>query len=211
MSRATEIAEREAAQAEAETPDDDEEEAAEEEAAEGEPEPEPDAGPQTDADMEAIGRKLDGEAKRHANRVREITGQSFGDLVPCPLCVTPGYVLVQPPPEVDPEQRAAVMIALGEQAAPEYRHASYAVMCEECNGIGQVLTGARNAHNALLPCSVCEGKGWKAPQSVPAPAWTPPVAVASTNGGEWTPPGAPPKPEPVYDYANAKWVLPDGA
>lgn len=209
MSRATEIAEREAAEAEAETPDEDEAAEGEETPPEPEPEPAPTAEPQTDADMEAIGRKLDAEAQRHAKRVHEITGESFGDLVPCPLCVTPGYVLVQAPPAVDPEQRAAVMIALGEPPLPALKHASYAVMCDECDGFGLVETGARNEHNATLPCQACEGKGWKAPQSAQPPAWQPPTIQVSNGSGEWLPPGAPPKPEPVYDYANAKWVIPD--
>lgn len=168
MSTATELAEQEALSAEAEPEDpelddvneDEAEREAERERAQ-EAEAEPEREPASDMLMERIGRDLDKEADRHSKAVVKIMGDQMGDLVPCPLCVTPGFVTVEPPRDFDPMQRHAVLLAMGEDAPPELKAHPKLYKCETCDGWGDLTTGSRKPTTQVEGCPDCGGKGFR--------------------------------------------------
>lgn len=168
MSHITEVAEREAREAEAETagdlavePDEVEAEREAEREREQEAEQETQREPASDVAMEQIGRALDKEGDRHTKAVARIMGDQMGDLVICPLCVTPGFVLVEPPSDFDPMQRLAVLQAMGEGAPPQLQHHPQLYRCETCDGWGDLETGSRKDTTAREGCPDCSGKGYR--------------------------------------------------
>lgn len=208
----TEMIEREAAAAEAESPDEPEA------LLEVEAESDAPAEPASDAQMEEIGKQLDAEAKRHGKQVAKIMGDSMGDLVTCPLCVTPGFVTVIPPEDFDPEQREAVMLAMGENQSPQLQHHPRFTTCDLCDGLGVLETGARNELNYTVNCERCQSRGYVDPQEIAtqaqamrdatAPAPPPPAYLPvppTPNGGQPADPANPP--QPWYDYTTGQWKL----
>jgi len=165
MSRFPELAAEEAARAEAEEPDEDE--AAEEEEAEPESPPEPPAEP-TQA-PEALLRKFESENARHEKALGKIMGEDFEAFEPCAACGAIGFAIPQPP--------------------PDFKVHALTFECQECDGLGQLVSGSKVEAFALLTCPTCQGKGYreKAPvQSAQAPTmpldparYPPPVP---TNG-----------------------------
>lgn len=144
--------------------------------------------PASDAVIEQIGKQLDKEADRHTKAVVRIMGESMGDLVPCPLCITPGFVTVVPPADFDPLQRLAVLAALGEDAPPELRPHPNRRRCETCDGWGDLTTGSRKNTTAVDGCPTCMGNGWidaaaeQAMRDTALPAVTPTAAPAPSVG-----------------------------
>lgn len=168
MSRVTEMAAMEAAEAEAADPDEDAEvEDAEQAERDAEREREADQIEEadrelpSDAVMEQIGRQLDREGDRHFKAVAKIMGDQFGDLVPCPLCITPGFVTVEPVRDFDPMQRQAVLLTMGEFAPPELKDHPILYRCPTCDGWGELITGARKETTRTDGCPDCNGYGYR--------------------------------------------------
>lgn len=209
MSKATETAEREALAAEAEFPeviDPDDDDGADvtpiqpEEPAE--PEGDQPAEPSSEEMMEEIGRKLDEQAGKHSKAVARIMGDQMGDLVPCPLCITPGFVTVEPPPDFDPDQRAAVLAAMGDTPEPALKLDPDVEMCPVCDGWGETLTGSKSPNFRTKACPACQHQGWRLPVVPPTPIALNYAQTTATNAAEWTPP--PPQ-------INDPWGRPPGA
>ena len=162
MSKLTELADQEA------PPEEPEEEAAEDDETPAEPstEPQPEPEPQAQADEKA-GEKLGKENDRHVRAVARIMGDDFALVHPC-VCEGFGFTFEAP------------------SAAPEYAHAPDTETCQACNGLGEVLTGARNPHNERRACQTCSGQGY-------VMVATPLAQVASI--------GAPAEPYPGYGVA----------
>lgn len=140
------------------SPDDDEvNDEAEHEAA---PEPEPEPEPSALANVNAIGKQLDREDERHRKALAKALGEDFTMYHECPLCLTMGYALPMMPGQFDPNQRMAVLAAMGDEAEPELKQAPEAKPCDVCDGWGELLTGSRNATGRVKLCAKCEGKGW---------------------------------------------------
>lgn len=184
----------------------------------GEPEPElepsppppsPAPPPMSERDAEQGAKKLEAEAARHEKRVREIMGEDFDALLPCPACFTPGYVLPPGTVEYEPEQQAALLALAGVAEGPQLKQDPDAVMCEACDGLGFRATGSRREGYTEQMCATCNGNGWHArerpgqtpPPLPPTPAYPGAFTPAPTNG-----PGA--APQPYWDVASASWKLP---
>jgi hypothetical protein len=162
MSRATEIAEREAAEAEAEeveNPDaepvepiePDEEEAAEEEAKPDEP--------SSLATVQAIDKALEAEQKRHRNALAKALGEQFEDFDQCPLCQVDGYAMQYQPGEVSPEQREAILTVMGDAVVLPILHDPNFKRCDACNGHGKRETGSLMEAYFYETCSTCQTTG----------------------------------------------------
>lgn len=121
------------------------------------------SGPQAHAagDVDKNMKRLEAEAQRHAKRVSEIMGDDALILQPCPRCwpVAPGFIMPGMP--VEDEQRREVKLSIGEQPIPQYNEARDKRRCDDCDGWGRTLTGARETAQVDLPCSGCNGQGWK--------------------------------------------------
>lgn len=112
------------------------------------------------ADIEQIQAKLESEATRHDNRVRQIMGDDFAMLVPSPIDWTPGYIFNVEGMRPFPEQLAQLDALLGRGAAAELLPAEDAQACEKCAALGEVLTGSKKDGQRTKPCSACNGTGW---------------------------------------------------
>lgn len=160
---------------------------------EPEPEPTPEAA-QTDLAVEKSAKKLEAEVKRHTARIGEIMGEDANNLEPCPLCweLTPGW---RWPNEPDEPVKAEVRKIIGLPALENYRPATDARECDDCQGLGQVLTGSKVIGKMQKQCSGCNGNGWK-PIGAPGVHYlpnTPPPAdeTVYTDGASELPPTDP--------------------
>lgn len=200
MSRATEIAEREAAEAEAENPDaepaepiepDDDEEDEAEEAEEAPSEP------SSLSQVENIDKALGAERKRHAKALAKALGDQWEHFAMCPLCQVDGYAMPYGPGEIEPSQRDAIMTVMGEGGPGHVREHPTKVRCDFCDGWGKLYTGSRDAAYEYDACIKCGSSGTmdktvaeRPLQAVPAPTvypWdeTPPAPVVSPNVDRW--------------------------
>lgn len=118
------------------------------------------AAPDSEADMEAIGKKLDGLQKHVARRMGEILGDEAQHFEECEVCSffnTPGWRFSGPYP---PEVEVAVRTVLGMRAPDDYRPDGYSRQCDKCNGLGECVTGSKVLGQEALPCIDCAAKGW---------------------------------------------------
>lgn len=117
--------------------------------------------PLSEKQIEQLQKQLDKEAKRHTSAVERIMGDDFAALIVCELCDanTPGFhwpAAIYP--EGDP--RRTVMATLSGDDGEEMRHPAYLTTCDECNGFGSVLTGARTELTFTIPCPICKLSGY---------------------------------------------------
>jgi hypothetical protein len=198
VSRATELAEREAASAELEEPDEtpglepNEEEHEEAEHEESQPEPEP----ITEAQIKKIGTAIEREDDRHEKALRKILGDLWEGRETCPLCMQEGFVIPAQPGQFDPEQRVAVLSAMGDYGEPKLKPHPFLVRCTTCDGRGKLDTGSQNPGYEAESCDTCGGTGrydkrqgtsngnYGAPVQQQA-AWTPPPPETSQNLDVW--------------------------
>lgn len=184
MSRATDVAEREAAEAEAEPetePGEDEAEAEAEQEREQEAEPEAEPAPSSLAVIGSQEKALEAESKRHEKALSKALGDHWPEFAMCPLCQVDGYAVPYGPGEVSPEQRDAVMTVLGESGPSTKLVHQTKIRCAACDGWGKLYTGSRDESYAYDVCLVCNGSGTVEKQIVQPvqngqaqQAWTPP-------------------------------------
>jgi hypothetical protein len=143
--------------------------------------------PRSQKEIEALTKKLEAEAERHAKRVAEIMGDDFGLLVPSPVDWTPGFIFNVPEMLPQPEQVAALHALLGQAPPADYLPAEDAEACDKCSALGLTLTGSRVQGNETKPCGKCNGAGWTA--KLPALAQVTPMqgTTLTTSGQPMTP------------------------
>lgn len=145
------------------------------------------AAPRSQAEIDALTRKLEAEAQRHEKRLREIMGEDFALLVANPTDWTPGYIFNVPEMHPTPEAVAALDALIGRASQFDLQEATDAQACEACNALGEVLTGSRKPGQETKPCSQCNGTGWKVKLEMPSPLAT----VAQIQPNATTVPAAP--------------------
>lgn len=125
-----------------------------------EPEPEP-APPALGIAPEKVAAAIEKEHARHLKELTRIMGAA--PLFECEVCNTLGYTL-------EPSMTQAGLLD-----APDM------TKCPECDGWGQVITGARQEAAPVWQCSKCGGNGWVTkPRELAPPATWP--APAAANG-----------------------------
>jgi hypothetical protein len=158
--------------------------------------------PLTEKELEAREKKIEAENIRHAKRVSEIYAEEALGLVECEACAFQIHGFHWPADAYPPDSplRSLYELLSGGTDA-QMKHPAYFVTCEECNGFGNVLTGARTDITRTIACPVCKTAGYldKRQQGTPPPA----VAAAPVNGGE---PAAPAEPHARLDF----WGRPKG-
>lgn len=199
MSHVTELARAEA----------DEVEAAEEEETEApEPEPTPEPEPEPAVGEKAM-RAMEREESRHAGAVAKVMGEAFAEFHRCPLCAAfpagfvPGFAGV--PDEMAAELGSQVAAYFGDAGLiePPYVEGRTMQRCPDCDGWGQVKSGARNALHRNEQCPGCMGNGYVARTQTYAPPQPTPVLPAGAGGGF-------PQPLPYLDvHGNQCAVPPD--
>lgn len=196
------VMEEQIAEAEAETeqpdtePETDDDEEGEEEA-EAEPEA---AGPPP------IGPDEIRKAERAINAQRKRLGEILGaDAVAhdCILCSGMGFLPGLPPigtKLVVAEDETGIGVVAEEPLdAQGYRTAADKAVCDECDGLGQVVTGSKVPHAILAGCSKCAGNGWvTVARDAGVNAYVPPAPALPT-----LPPGMEPANMPPDSWGRA--------
>lgn len=113
----------------------------------------------SEKDIEKAMTALAKEAERHAGAVNRIMGEDALELELCPLC-WPGAPGFRFPGEPEPAQLEAVLEAIGRQPSADYANAGDARKCDDCNGLGEVLTGSLAPKFRLKLCAPCNGTGY---------------------------------------------------
>lgn len=110
-------------------------------------------------DVEKASKSLEKEAIRHGNRVEEIIGPDFTNLVACELCwnLAPGFRWDTAPTE---DVSARVRIAIGLPDVSNYAPSSTEHTCDDCRGLGKVRTGSSVPNQETAKCDACAGKGY---------------------------------------------------
>lgn len=148
---------------------------------------EPAQPPRDDREVEKLRKKMDAEDERHARRITEILGEDAIHLVQCPMCMhfASGWFF---PPNTFPlpeENVAAAKVLLGVPNMEAYKTHPGFKQCEECDGLGEVLTGSKRQGYQLSTCPGCAAKGWKgsviAPQNGTPPDEDVPVMTGPTT------------------------------
>lgn len=139
--------------------------------------------PRSQAEIDALTKKLKAEAARHEKRVSEIMGEDFALLVPSPVDWTPGYLFNVPEMHPSPKAVAELHALLGGATPVELRPATDAEACEACNALGEVLTGSRKPGQETKPCVACGGTGWK-PKAAPLAPVQPIQTFAGSNDAQ---------------------------
>jgi hypothetical protein len=194
-----ERADAEAARAEAESPDEEAPEVAPESPVEPSPEeeeegeaeqpptaPEPPeslSGPQSEAEVEKVLKKLDNEAERHVKRVAEIMGDDYPEQRAWALTFPPDKYFPPDAAPFPPEHKEAVLGILGIQPGPEFAESPDAEPCETCKALGKTLTGSLVPEQRTKLCKDCQGAGWK-PKAVIVGGTNLPPLNPEANGGE---------------------------
>jgi hypothetical protein len=170
MSDVAEMAREEAERAELEP---DELEQAEE--AEQEPEPEPEPEPEqpqglTEQEAEREFKRLESAAQTYLKKAMPITERLGMPVQACPLCTFPGLAIPRQAHEVTSDVEGAVLALIGKNATPDFKASPQYERCQECDGWGDVLTGAQKDISRTAMCITCGGKGFRQVIQVAAPA-----------------------------------------
>lgn len=122
---------------------------------------EPEAQPLSEKELDKLLRALGKEAERHAAAVSRIMGEDALALVKCEACDEniPGFHWPADSFAPDAPERTLYELLSG-GADAQMRHPDYLRTCDECNGFGSVLTGARTDLTRTIPCPRCKTAGY---------------------------------------------------
>jgi hypothetical protein len=130
------------------------------------PEPEPE--PETPQAGMGLSAEQAGELERATSAYYRKVAKVMGGEIPpeCPTCNGLGFDLS------------------GGQAAPDYRAASDKDTCDECDGLGGVLSGSKVPGSEVVRCERCKGAGYlvTGPVNVTNPEQMAPVVMALREG-----------------------------
>jgi hypothetical protein len=134
-------------------------------APEPEPEPQEASAPMSEKEIEKALKAVERAGTTYRGAVSRALKEDAQALLPCPRCNAPVAGMVFPPEmaPVDDETRAAVLASIGEgaSAAPPLREAEGVVMCDRCDGWGELTYPTRREHTKTQPCPACTGAGYK--------------------------------------------------
>jgi len=154
-------------------------------------EPTPDTTPDTDedddaeaAEAEAIARvkaastaeipkKIERAVNDQRKRLEKIIGVEL-EGAECPTCGGMGYTVGGADPDA------------------EMVHPDNLVLCEKCNGYGEIITGSRNPQHATAVCIECTGYGYKTLAMQPTnvtPIQAPQITAQQAQMGTMMPDG----------------------
>jgi len=190
MSSIVERANAEADAAEAENPDEEPVEPIEE--PEEEPEPEAASEPSAEFNFNEQTKKLAASEKAHRTRVATIMGEDLNEVELCPLCATftAGFVLPYAALTAEQSLKDAVRRLNGDAPQAELQAAKDAEQCPDCQGWGDVLTGAKVERGKTIPCVKCNGKGYVTKAYIrEVPAYTVPPYPGADEKIVGAPPG----------------------
>lgn len=136
-----------------------------------------------EAEMEAAFKKIERSYKTYTRAVSNALEESANDLLPCPLCegAVPSFVNRHDAGQVDQETQGAVYAFLSMTPPTELRKSRLNEKCENCDGLGELLTGSRVPAWETKTCDECNGAGFTGPGN---PKFSAPVERVEPNGTE---------------------------
>jgi hypothetical protein len=122
------------------------------------------AGAVGEKELEKMFAKVERANATYSRRLGEIMGEEAAVLERCPRCTEPFLGFIFPPlmKPVTAEQKAAVLVSVGEAAEDELEQDPYARQCDICKGKGYTKTGAVLNRERRIACLACKGRGWLA-------------------------------------------------
>jgi pyruvate/2-oxoglutarate dehydrogenase complex dihydrolipoamide acyltransferase (E2) component len=136
------------------------------------PEPEPPASQMTEQEAEREFKKLEKLAETYLPKALALAEKLGIPVQACPLCTFPGLAVPRTENEVTSDVEAAVLGMIGKRAPAEFKTAPDYERCPQCDGWGEVLTGAQKEISRTATCNRCGGKGYMnviAPNMTQAP------------------------------------------
>lgn len=109
--------------------------------------------------VEAQARKLDRATDAYSKKVVEVLGADLSGFETCPLC-EPYYPGLRLPVPLDAELASTLRVMLGMPARANFVQDRYSKTCDDCMGLGKVLTGSSVEQYATVTCLGCKGRGW---------------------------------------------------
>lgn len=160
MASIVDMANEEADRVEAENPDEETPDFPDETEPEPTPEPEPEPvegfGPK---EMRLVEKAIDAQRRKLSLIIG--ADQVAHD---CPVCSARGFLSAEPPIGLRLEfvqgENGIDVGVVPPETPPELKHAPDKGICDECDGWGEVITGARNPNTAIWQCSKCNGNGY---------------------------------------------------
>lgn len=127
-------------------------------------------------------QQLDAEKTRHASRVGVIMGEAAVDLIPCPVCMDgiDGWIYTPEVAALSDEAVSRIRSVIGLPDYTTFKHVTWANTCEECGGMGKVLTGSNVPGSDITGCMRCNERGWintRQRETILAPGEETPAAV----------------------------------
>lgn len=104
-------------------------------------------------------KKLDRATDSYSKKVVEILGPDLSGFETCPLC-EPFYPGLRLPVPLVAEQLAQLRVLIGLPARENFTQDRFSTTCQDCGGLGKVLTGSHVEQYATVTCLACKGKGW---------------------------------------------------
>jgi len=94
------------------------------------------------------------------------------DVMPCPICerLDAAPIIVGNIAAIPDEGWSQLQKIAGVEPEPPHMEAEGVVMCDRCNGYGQLEYPTRNAHMTSQTCPKCAGNGYVTVQTAEAPA-----------------------------------------
>jgi hypothetical protein len=135
-------------------------------------EPDERRAPPVDAAKEQrrLAAALKREQEAHSKKLEKVLGEAHEHVLLCPLCGDglQGYVFPGDGQMLSDEDRATVLGFIGVERPVELREAEGVVMCDRCDGMGELKYPSRKALLATQPCPACNGNGYKLDVQQPA-------------------------------------------
>lgn len=103
------------------------------------------------------------EQEAHSRKLEKVLGEAHEHVLLCPLCGEglQGYVFPGDGQMLDDEQKGAVLTFIGSEIPLELQAAEGVVMCDRCDGWGELKYPSRKQLLATQPCPACNGNGYK--------------------------------------------------
>ncbi len=123
----------------------------------------------TEKQLRDLEKKIGRARDAHAKRLGDLLGDAATDTLPCPLCFDGlmGFVLPMDAENLSQDAREAALAFLGAPGATPLREAEGVVMCERCDGWGELVYPSRKPAMVNQPCPACNGNGYRLAPTAP--------------------------------------------